>query len=123
MGAMGRQMATIRMLGRCKKCKTGHRVEGEFSRRTEQHAGVGLAAGKVFESTSYWLGETRVRGLQLNGPLSMWHEVQCGGCGGWVKLEPVVAKESKHHCGAKCVNATGPACECACKGENHGKHV
>ena len=25
-------------------------------------------------------------------------------------------------CGAKCRNAAGPACDCSCKGENHGKN-
>ena len=25
-------------------------------------------------------------------------------------------------CGAKCRNARGPACDCSCKGENHGKN-
>ena len=27
---------------------------------------------------------------------------------------------SKHECGAKCRNATGPNCECSCGGEHHG---
>lgn len=28
----------------------------------------------------------------------------------------------KHVCGARCVNATGPNCDCQCGGENHGKN-
>lgn len=26
-----------------------------------------------------------------------------------------------HECNAKCVSATGPACECKCRGANHGR--
>ena len=29
-------------------------------------------------------------------------------------------KPSRHACNAKCLTATGPHCECACGGKNHG---
>jgi len=30
-------------------------------------------------------------------------------------------KASKHECGARCTSATGPNCDCRCKGANHGR--
>jgi len=39
-----------------------------------------------------------------------------------VQLAKVFAAAvTTHNCGAKCRNATGPACECSCKGEHHGE--
>ena len=29
-------------------------------------------------------------------------------------------KPSLHKCGARCMNSTGPNCECSCGGKNHG---
>lgn len=109
---------TLRLLGRCKKCKSGHRTEGALEARTETHAGKGLATGKTFTEISYWIGTARV-----NATFGEVRQYLVCGCGGYVTLEPVRAKESKHECGAKCLSATGPACECACRGENHGRGV
>lgn len=32
----------------------------------------------------------------------------------------VQGREGQLECGERCVAATGPACDCRCKGENHG---
>jgi hypothetical protein len=39
-------------------------------------------------------------------------------------VEPfrVDAGESKTECGPRCYNAVGPACDCKCRGMNHGAH-
>ncbi len=31
-----------------------------------------------------------------------------------------VVNPSLHECSGKCINATGPSCECQCGGSNHG---
>jgi hypothetical protein len=41
-------------------------------------------------------------------------------CGNYLRGQRIIAKESTQECGEKCQSATGPACECKCKGENHG---
>jgi hypothetical protein len=42
-------------------------------------------------------------------------------CGRFVSVERVTAgTESKKECNARCVGAVGPACDCKCRGENHG---
>lgn len=37
-----------------------------------------------------------------------------------VRLETIRARVSNHKCGASCVHAKGPLCECSCGGRNHG---
>lgn len=47
------------------------------------------------------------------------------GCGAWVTVRKVhekIGAKSAHKCGAKCTNAVGPACDCTCKGANHGRN-
>lgn len=47
-------------------------------------------------------------------------KVQCE-CGQWVKVSRVIAgRDSKKECNARCTGAVGPACDCKCRGENHG---
>lgn len=43
----------------------------------------------------------------------------CGECGRFT-TKTAEARVSKVRCGAKCVNATGPACSCECGGKSHG---
>lgn len=52
---------------------------------------------------------------------------ECGACGGRFRyLGPVTDAARWLHtdllpaCNSACVNATGPDCECQCRGENHG---
>lgn len=46
---------------------------------------------------------------------------KCRGCGKWLYGEPIYGAHSdKTKCGARCMNAVGPSCECPCAGENHG---
>lgn len=43
---------------------------------------------------------------------------------GWVKITRVIeykSNPSKHQCDARCLNAKGFNCECACGGKSHGK--
>jgi hypothetical protein len=52
----------------------------------------------------------------------MWSDdkIKCE-CGTVVTLRGVWGKlNEEKHCSDKCMGATGPACECACGGENHG---
>lgn len=42
-------------------------------------------------------------------------------CGRMLRIWPVkVTYNAAVKCSAKCVNATGPQCECSCRGKNHG---
>lgn len=49
----------------------------------------------------------------------------CATCGLKIKSRSIVdyatgREETRHECGPKCMAATGPNCECRCKGANHG---
>ena len=52
----------------------------------------------------------------------------CGACGGMVESLGAVRQEHLWHpefrvpCDARCTSATGPNCNCMCKGENHGSN-
>jgi hypothetical protein len=37
-----------------------------------------------------------------------------------VKVSRVAGLDSSKECNARCTGATGPSCECKCRGENHG---
>ena len=52
------------------------------------------------------------------------NEWTCPKCGRWewVKGGTVNGTVSDHKCGAKCLSAIGPNCECSCGGANHGKN-
>jgi hypothetical protein len=52
--------------------------------------------------------------------------LRCPDCASYRPVgNTVVGRYStKHQCGAKCMNATGPSCDCSCGGKNHGmNHV
>lgn len=46
--------------------------------------------------------------------------VSCPECARGVRCERLVAVTTVDVCDARCMNATGPACSCACGGANHG---
>ena len=104
----GKPMTEYHVLYRCTKCK---RVERRTYVRESSH--VLNNRGAVIRTNHVY---TTLDGVR------MWYEtepVDC--CGGQMKSAKVVGRESDHVCDARCTNATGPNCECSCKGKNHGK--
>ena len=56
--------------------------------------------------------------------VEMWNgkpAISCECGAGTMVAKPLTARTTDHECGAKCVSAKGPACECSCGGANHGK--
>lgn len=100
--------AAYRWVGRCKGCRAGHKLEGRIvqARRGAHTDTLIDSSGVYYFATS----ESCVK-------------VACS-CGGWVPLQRVTegANRSKHECNAKCLAATGPSCDCKCKGLNHGSN-
>lgn len=41
-------------------------------------------------------------------------------CGRPVSGDEIAGAPTSHKCDARCINATGPLCECSCGGKNHG---
>lgn len=104
----------MRWIGRCKRDQRTHRIDGKVMRgyRTKETGGgsdfvITADNGLVFMCAD--LG---------SNPYDV--HVRCGDH--WCRLHRVHEgkKNSKHECGARCTNATGPACDCKCKGKNHG---
>lgn len=98
---------THRWIGRCKKCGQTRKLEGRL---------LSASKGTVIETDHglYMVGDLG------SNPYKVW--VPCNGH--WCLLHRVTegTKKSKHECGARCTNATGPNCDCRCKGRNHGSN-
>lgn len=99
-------------LGRCKKCKAAYRLVAPITRRVEAQLGYGRTERKVYRQLP--------DGSTQEGYSTLWIKCSCGRPG-LVELGLIVGSTStKHVCGKRCLNATGPSCECSCSGENHG---
>jgi len=44
----------------------------------------------------------------------------CPGCGAELHAKPLKGRVTEEPCGAKCLAAKGPTCDCSCGGKNHG---
>ena len=118
-----RDAAESRWIGRCKRCGATHRLEGVVAmghrggRSTLGITPTGTAIrgdyvikaddGRVFMSADQGTNPTKV-------------VVPCGDHFCTLTRVREGTKRSKHECGARCTSATGPQCDCRCKGKNHG---
>lgn len=70
---------------------------------------------KVSEmSVDHFVGDRKV--TPWNGTLQC--KCDCGN--GYLTGKRVLGTESAKKCGAACMGATGPNCDCSCGGRNHG---
>jgi hypothetical protein len=101
-------LVLARWIGRCKGCGATAKVEGRTAKG--ERGGVAVVAADGVYTTRV-IGDDA---LILK---------QCA-CKRYVLLRKVVegTKNSKHTCGARCTSATGPNCDCKCKGANHGSN-
>ncbi len=100
-----------RFIGRCKRCGKTSRLEGTIL--------LGHAPGihDYVVQDQYGLIWTMA---DQGTSVSKVH-APCGG-DHHIALNRVMEgrKASKHECGARCTSATGPNCDCRCRGKNHG---
>lgn len=98
-----------RWVGRCRACNVGVHLDGRALADTRGDTLVLGADGLAYT--------TRI----LNSAESVNY---VHACGKWTLLRRVYdggKPDSKRHvCGARCTNATGPSCDCKCRGANHG---
>lgn len=99
-------------LGRCRKCKRGHRIQAP-----------------VLETKIRTLGYGRTERVTVRR-LPSGHRVEgydriffpCLGCGHSVEARILRGEfKASEVCGSRCMGAVGPACSCSCGGQNHGK--
>jgi hypothetical protein len=103
-----------RWIGRCKKCGATHKLEGHV-----------MLAKPATSSTRDLIVEDNNGLVYMTDALGSDPSnvtVRCKDH--WCRLARVHEgeKKSKHSCGARCTNATGPNCDCQCKGANHGSN-
>lgn len=102
-----------RWIGRCKSCSKAHRVDGVLviGRSRNQDDQLVMSGIRAYRTADHG-----------SNPTALF--ISCSCCETRVKLQRVydAAKPTRprHECDAKCLAATGPACECKCRGTNHG---
>jgi hypothetical protein len=107
--------AEHRWIGRCKQCGVARKIEGQLlqapNARTNERDFVVLST------------DDRVYMTDDRGTNPYAVTVRCGDH--WHRLRRVTEgkKNSKHECNARCLASTGPACDCKCKGKNHGSSL
>jgi hypothetical protein len=99
-------------VGRCKKCETVLRFVAPVHHRYLAQLGYGRAATVTVRSIP--------GGKTQEGYARLFVKCSCGSERS-VECHLIVGCHSdKHQCGTRCLNATGPNCECSCSGANHG---
>lgn len=114
-----------RWIGKCKQCKAAKRAEVRqdirlrwqysspdkmyFSKREYQYACLTPDTKHHVDKMGHYVTIPCPSGCQYYGQ----------------PMQIVLKRIDGHYnegikCGAKCINATGPNCECQCGGENHG---
>lgn len=100
-----------RWVGNCKTCRKAHRVDGFLARGRNVVADeqIVVSGNRCYRTADHGSNATVLF-------------VSC--CQARVKLQRVYDSSKpnrpRHECNAKCLASTGPACECKCKGANHG---
>lgn len=97
-----------RMIYTCrnKACKKSWTVD--YPERHTYSMGYGRTGGYAFRVA----GDRRIQ---------MGFDHKCASCGREHARGNVVRGfKTDHVCDARCMNATGPNCECSCGGKNHG---
>lgn len=107
--------AKMLMVGRCRHCRKGLRVSAQ--------PGVMVRAGGVVTRYAFKINGEVVLGVVINSH-SDGTSIPCPACLPAVRrmrLMPVRGVyNANKKCSARCMSATGPSCECACGGANHG---
>ncbi len=101
-----------RALGRCRACKAGVSapVIKVMTERGEHRPGV-----PIIKTEFVWATRRAARPVRFSSA-----SVECA-CGAAVSVSVVKGRvNADAACNAKCEASTGPTCECACGGENHG---
>lgn len=106
------RLGPITLLGRCRKCKEGVRVQATIGAGSRDVRGF---APSLFQISDGALAYP-VRGNIIHGMMAL-----CPVCQAPFKLNYLVGRYVEFKpCGARCTGATGPNCECSCGGKNHG---
>lgn len=109
-----------RFIGRCKRCGKTHKLEGQFF--MAHGRGPGMRSSEPASRHDLVIrdqyGILWVTGDHGTSTSTVW--VPCGDHRCVLHRVMEGRKASKHECGARCTNATGPNCDCRCRGRNHG---
>ena len=109
-------------IGCCKRCKLSRRFESEVLGTRHGDAGYGR---KTWTRTHSVLAAAPFVGSDIKTEVREFHDrpgaiwLKCP-AGHSVEFKQVRGTVTEQQCGARCMSSTGPSCDCACGGKNHG---
>lgn len=111
---------TARHFGRCPAtgCKTRRVIEVGVTEGIEVHGArqVGYSDAQGFIPLA-WTNSARQRAA------SAAHGLSCTEHGMPLRFTSLAGTyNAEKECNGRCMGSTGPACDCACGGENHGRN-
>lgn len=111
-----------RWIGRCKRCRRTHKLEGRIVQGYGDRFTGGYFIEEIGTGNLYLTDALGSNPYEVAVPCPDQDTATFRAGDHWCRLRRVIegTKNSKHVCGARCTNATGPNCDCRCKGQNHG---
>ena len=109
-------------IGCCKRCKLSRRFDSTVLRSRNWDAGYGrkawTRAHSVVAAAPFVGPEIKTEAREFHDRAgSLWLKCPAGHA---VEFKAVRGTITEQKCGARCMSSTGPSCECACGGKNHG---
>jgi hypothetical protein len=117
--------APVALLGKCKACKAPRKVVGQPGLKHTARPDPTMRLRDGSSSTYYqgWCAFDLGGGIIASAVVGSFSDgcfVSCP-CGKRFRVRPVRGTHNPDKaCSARCQSATGPSCECACGGDNHG---
>ncbi len=114
----------VSFIGKCRACKKHSQFTAEIADKTA--ARYHEVTGRMFvgpkRSWRVLTGRNADTVTRLEGPWNgKWTiGLPCHKCGKTMTFTAVAGEVTEKPCGARCMASTGPSCECACGGKNHG---
>lgn len=107
---------TLRRIYVCKFCKSAQTVDHKIQ-STQNFYANGIPSYRDISAIEE--GE-KLPMSRLDAKYSHCPKCKANGITSYRKVVQVKGHKSEHQCDAKCMNATGPDCDCSCGGANHG---
>lgn len=115
-----RSVATHRWIGKCKRCGAPRQVVGHVAQAFyDLGDGKTKSFGDAIVSSDgvYWAADLGTNPTKIVVPCDDHY------CALHRVFDDAKPGKRRTECGARCVNATGPSCDCRCKGLNHGSNL
>lgn len=111
-------------IGKCRTCKKHSQFTAEIAEKVAAtyHQATGRALTGPKRAWRIVTGPSAARVTRMESPWNgKWTiAAPCHKCSAEMSFSAVSGEVTEKPCGARCMASTGPTCECACGGKNHG---